>query len=215
MVQKENKLKKISYVISLVCNISKIVLKVFVPFIVIAMILSFYIIGNIKEVDNKIVFETANIKLTEENDIKIYDVAVINIDEELTLNKIIDVLNNNSNTKIIIYVESGLLFLLISLILMIILLSYTEKLFNNIKNYNTPFAKENINLIKNISYLFIALIMVSPISETLVNYIFNLENQDNMFDVVSVLQILIIYSMKYIFEYGYNLEGRKMIKNGK
>lgn len=212
---KENKLKKISFLIAIICNIGKIVLKVFVPFIVIAMLLSFYIINNTKLEDNKIVFETTNIKITKENDIKIYDVAIANIDEELTLNKIIDVLDNNSNTKIIIYVESGLLFLLISLILMIILLTYTEKLFNNIKNYNTPFTKENINLIKNISYLFITLIIVSPISGMLVNYIFNLENQDNMFELVNVLQILIIYSMKYIFEYGYNLEEKKLIKNGK
>lgn len=216
MKPKENKLKQLSSIISLICNIFKIVLKVMIPFIIITMILSFYIISNIKVEDSKIHFKTNNIKLTDENDIKIYDVTVIGIDDSLTVNEITNIFDKNSNFKITIYIEFGLIFLLVNVILMIILLTYIQKLFDNIKNNNTPFIKENINNIKKISYLTIGVIMISPVSGALFNYILGLESQDNMFDIINVLEILIIYAMSYVFEYGYNIEkNKKEVQNGR
>ena len=89
---------------------------------------------------------------------------------------------------------------------MIIILSYVEKLFNNIKNNNTPFTLDNVNYIKRISYLMIALIMITPVSELLFNMLIdNLENSSG-FELMSILEILIIFSMSYIFEYGYEIQ---------
>ena len=50
---------------------------------------------------------------------------------------------------------------------MIIILNYVEKIFNNIKNNQTPFTLENVDFIKKNSYLMIALIFITPISDTL------------------------------------------------
>ena len=47
---------------------------------------------------------------------------------------------------------------------MIIILNNVAKLFDNIKNKETPFTIDNVNYIKKISYLMIALIMIIPIS---------------------------------------------------
>ena len=89
---------------------------------------------------------------------------------------------------------------------MIIILDYVDKLFTNIKNNNTPFTLDNINYIKRISYLMIALIIIDPISSILFGLLTNIVNNSTGFELISILEILIIFSMSYIFEYGYEIQ---------
>jgi len=203
---KQYKVKSLSNVISLIGKIGGIVLKVAIPFLVIAMLLIPYIINNVKIDNNEISFKTENIKLLENNDIQIHNVIVMGIDKNITNEQLITMFNNNSNAKIICYIELALLFLIIDLIIMIIVFRYVEKLFNNIKNNNTPFTLDNVNYIKKISYLMISLIIIIPIADVLFNAIFNSNNIDSVFDLLSILEILILFSMSYIFEYGYEIQ---------
>lgn len=69
-----------------------------------------------------------------------------------------------------------MIFLIIDIVIMIIILNYVEKLFNNIKNNQTPFTLENADFIKKNSYLMIALIFVTPISDTLFSIISSVSN---------------------------------------
>ena len=204
--KKQKEVKTLSNVISLIGRIGAIVLKVAIPFIILAMILVPYIVSNVEIKNNQIGFKTENIKITDENQIKVYDVIVGEVDIENEDYNIIELFENNSNTKIIVYVELGLLFLLVSIIIMIITLRYVEKLFNNIKNNNTPFTLNNVTFIKKISYLMIALIMITPISGVIFNSLLGLLDGNNSFEMVSILEILIIFSMSYIFEYGYEMQ---------
>jgi len=79
-------------------------------------------------------------------------------------------------------------------------------LFNNIKNNNTPFTLDNVNFIKKISYLMISLIIITPISGVIFNSLLGLEDGNSPFELMSILEILIIFSMSYIFEYGYEMQ---------
>jgi len=108
--------------------------------------------------------------------------------------------------KIIVYIEAGLVFLLVDIIIMIFILNYVEKLFNNIKNNNTPFTMDNVHFIKSISYLMIALIILTPISGVIFNSLLGLSDGNSPFELMSILEILIIFSMAYIFEYGYEMQ---------
>ena len=69
-----------------------------------------------------------------------------------------------------------MIFLIIDIVIMIIILNYVEKLFNNIKNNQTPFTLENADFIKKNSYLMIALIFITPISDTLFSIISSVSN---------------------------------------
>ena len=89
---------------------------------------------------------------------------------------------------------------------MIIILKYVENLFNNIKNNKTPFIVENVNFIKKIAYLMIALIIINPISGILFGKILGISESSNGFELMSIIEILIIFSMSYIFEYGYEIQ---------
>ena len=149
--EKQKQVKTLSNVIELIGKIGGIVLKVMIPFVIFAMILVPYIINNVVIKDDKITFKTDKIELLNDKEIAIYDIVLIGMDGDITINKMIDIFNNNSKSKIIVYFEGGLLFLLIDLIIMIIILDYVSKLFSNIKNNNTPFILDNVNYIKRIS----------------------------------------------------------------
>lgn len=204
--KKQKEVKTLSNVISLIGKIGTIVLKVAIPFIILAMILVPYVINNVEIKNNEIGFKTENIKIIDENKIEIHDIIVGEFDIEDEDYDVIEIFNNNSNTKIIGYIEAGLVFLLVDIFVMIVILSYVEKLFNNIKNNNTPFTLDNVNFIKKISYLMIALIIITPISGSLFNSLLGLSQTDSPFELMSILEILIIFSMSYIFEYGYEIQ---------
>ena len=204
--KKQKEVKTLSNVISLIGKIGAIVLKVAIPFIILAMILVPYIINNVEIKNNEIGFKTENIKIIDENKIEIHDIIVGEFDIEDEDYDVIEMFNNNSNAKIIGYIEAGLVFLLVDIIIMIFILNCIEKLFNNIKNNNTPFTLDNVTFIKNISYLMIALIIITPISGVIFNSLLGLSDGNSPFELMSILEILIIFSMSYIFEYGYEMQ---------
>ena len=205
--KKQNEVKTLSNVISLIGKIGAIVLKVAIPFIVLAMILVLYIVSNIEVKENEISFKSESIKIVDENKIEMHGVIVGEYDGDLLDNEVIEMLKNNSNIKIISYFETAMVFLMVNIVIMIIILNYVEKLFNNIKNEKTPFTLDNVKFIKKISYLMIALILITPISDAVFSIISGVSNGgDSPFEIINVLEILIIFSMSYIFEYGYEIQ---------
>ena len=204
--KKQKEVKTLSNIISLIGKIGSIVLKVAIPFIVLVMLLVPYVVINVEISNNEIVFKTENIKIIDDNKIEIFDVIVGEFDIDEENYNVIKIFKDNSNIKIIGYIEAGLVFLLIDIVIMIIILNYVEKLFNNIKNNNTPFTLENVIFIKNISYLMIALIIITPISGVVFNSLLDVVDENSPFELMSILEILIIFSMSYIFEYGYEMQ---------
>ena len=109
--KKQNQVKSLSNVISLIGKIGGIVLKVAIPFIILAMILIPFIISNVEVKENQISFKTDNIKIIDENKIEIHDIIVGELDIDDEDYDVIEMFENNSNIKIITYVETGLVFL--------------------------------------------------------------------------------------------------------
>ena len=203
--KKQNQVKSLSNVICLIGKIGGIVLKVAIPFIILAMILIPFIVNNVDISENKITFRTENIKAIGDK-LELFDIIVFDLDEDISSEEVISIFEKNSRYEIIGYLEVGCLCLVVELIVMIIILKYVENLFDNIKNNNTPFTLDNVNYIKRISYLMIALIMVNPLAETFFSLIYNVSGNTGGFELMSILEILIIFSMSYIFEYGYEIQ---------
>lgn len=204
--KKQNQVKSLSNVISLIGKIGGIVLKVAIPFIIIAMLLIPYLVANVEIQENKLSFKTDNIKLIDDSKVEVFNIILLDVEDSMSSGEIIDIFNNNSKYEIIGYLEAGFVFLLVDLIIMIIILNYVEKLFTNIKDNNTPFTLDNVNYIKRMSYLLIALIIISPLTGTLFGLILGVSESGEGFELMSILEILIIFSMSYIFEYGYEIQ---------
>lgn len=205
--KKQNEVKILSNIISLIGKIGAIVLKVVIHFVILGMLLVPYIVNNIEITNNEITFKTDDIKFIDDNKIEIHDIIIGEFDVHDEEFNVVEMFQNNSKIKIISYVESAFVFLIVELYLMIIILSCVEKLFNNIKEKNTPFTLDNVSYIKKISYLMIALILISPISNCLISLLLGISDVGNSpFELMNILEILIIFSMSYIFEYGYEMQ---------
>ena len=205
--KKQKEVKTLSNVVAIIGKIGTIVLKVAIPFIIIAMIIIPYIVINIEIKDNEITFKSESIKIVDKNKIEVHGVIIGEYDSNLEDNEVIKIFKNNSNIKIIGYFETAMIFLIINIVIMIVILNYVHKLFNNIKNNQTPFTLENVRFIKKISYLMIALILITPISNILINILSTSTNsRETSFSLIGILEILIIFSMSYIFEYGYEIQ---------
>jgi hypothetical protein len=90
-------------------------------------------------------------------------------------------------------------------VVVIQLLKHLEKLFVNINEGETPFTLENVSHIKKMSYFMIAAIIVSSIGGTLLSIVTSTEvNID--FNLFNVGEIIFLYAMAYIFEYGYKIQ---------
>ena len=204
--EKQKRVKTLSNIISLIGNIGKIVMMVAIPFMVLAMVLVPYVISNVEVVDNKVELTSDNIEVVDNKTIQLFGVAVIGIDEEISEGEVLEIFDNFSKKEIILYLEIGFIFIIVDIVICIFILNYVEKLFKNIKENNTPFTLDNVNYIKKISYLMIGLILISPIGGAFFNILRPGLESDSVFELMSVLEILIIFSMSYIFEYGYEIQ---------
>ena len=203
--KKQKQVKALSHTISLIGKIGSIVLKVAIAFVIASMALMPYIAANIKVTEDNITITNENIKVIDNKTITLYGVATIGVDEEVSQEQLLEIFDNHSKTELLIYFELASIVLIASLILTIIVLNNVEKLFKNIEDGETPFTLDNVSIIKKISYYMISVILVMPISDILFNQII-IQNDTSYIDLMTILEILIIFSMSYIFEYGYEIQ---------
>lgn len=207
--EKQKKMKALSKIIAIMAKIGRIAIYICIPFIVLAMIVLPPLVNNVDVVDNKIILKnTSTINIIENQNNVTIEVDGKKIAEENDKQAILtikEVLTNNSKSKIIIYGETGLAFLVVYVVVASVILLYLERLFNNINKYETPFTLENVRYIKLIAYLLIANIVLPAIFGGLFEVIIG-NSFDFDMNMTSLIEILFLYSMSYIFEYGYELQ---------
>ena len=114
-------------------------------------------------------------------------------------------INNHSFDEIIFHAEILLVGSLISIVFIAKVFENLYKLFFNIHNGDTPFTLDNINRIKKISYFIIFYIVFSFIYGVMCSILMEL-NLGAELELTDIVYALIIYSISFIFEYGYELQ---------
>lgn len=208
--EKQQKIKLLSKAIMIISKIGRIGLYVCIPIIILTMIFTPYVIHHVDVEDDKIIMKepVSGIQIIEEeNKLSLEFKNFILADErdEDSINTIKEVLSNHSKKEIIYYVESGFVFLGVSIIILTMILRALEKLFNNINECDTPFTLENVKYIKKIAYLMIAMIILPSIGGS-INELLLKEDLNVDFEMFDFIQILFLFSMAYIFEYGYEIQ---------
>ena len=124
--EKQQKMKGLSKAIYVIARIGKIVATISIPVVIICMLCFPYLVNSVDVIDDKIVFKGTNDTLTvveESKDdnivvkVKLNDMIVADEQDQNTIIKMKDILENNSKGLIIGYVETGFLFLIINLFL--------------------------------------------------------------------------------------------------
>jgi transcriptional regulator with XRE-family HTH domain len=213
--EKQNKVKGLSKAISIIAIIGRIICYVGLFFIGIAIILAPIIIKNVNVEGNKIVFTgpvDSSITLEENEDkegsvliIKHNGATIVEEKNQYSIMTIKTALQNNSKTKLIVLSETALAFAIINLVLVSIVLLYLERLFKNISSGDTPFTMDNVRYIKKMAYLMIAVIVLPSGGGLLAQFITGMD-LDLDFEMFNVIEILFLFSLAYIFEYGYLIQ---------
>lgn len=208
--EEQKKMKWLSKAIAIIAKICRIICLISIPVVIISMFIFGFIITKINVVDNKIMYENNNSKIIvveEENNIsiKVGNSKFVETNNQNEIIKIKDILTNNSKRLVFGYIESGFAFLVVCLVFISIMLKSLEKLFNNINKGDTPFTLENVNYIKKIAYLMIIVTILPSIIGCIFERILSMDLGVD-FELFSLVEILFLFSIAYIFEYGYKIQ---------
>ncbi len=209
--EKQKKIKGISKAIYVLARIGKIACKIAIPIMIIVIIVTPFFLKNIEVENNELVwngndnkFSITNdgnkVTLKYNNNIIIADASSQEVNTEY-----IKVLSNNPKYLVIGYIEIGFLFLLISLFLYEMTLNRLEKLFININEGDTPFTLENVRYIKEMAKFMIISLILPNCGGIIFEKILGTDLGVD-FEMFDVIQILFLFGISYIFEYGYELQ---------
>lgn len=214
--EKQKKVKGISKAIYVLARIGKIITTIAMPIIVLLLIVTPIFINNIELKDNTIMFKGARIDdkitITEEkiNDgitlkLKINNMVVADSKNQDEILKMKSVLENNSKGQIVAFLELGFGSVMICLVLYRMTLSRLEKLFININEGDTPFTLDNVRYIKEMAKLMIIALILPSCGGLIFEKILATDLGVD-FELFDVIQILFLFGISYIFEYGYELQ---------
>ena len=209
----QKKMKNLSTAMIVFSKIGKIVSLISIPVIVLLMIIMPYINNAITVAEDKIFIKGLEGEITVNENvnsatgniiIKFNDDELNEQDSESFL-KVRDFYANNSKGVILIFAEIGFLFLIVNLVLIYMLFRHLENLFKNIKNGDTPFTLENVNHIKKMAYLMIAIIILPFFGGCFFELILHTDLEVGL-EMLDLIEILFLFSMAYIFQYGYEIQ---------
>ena len=208
--EKQKKVKVLSRIIAVIAKIGWICSIVGIVAISIVALVMPFALKNITIEDNKIITNSSVVELAEEDNklvLKHNNIVIADVTDQERIDVIKDTLNSNLNNKALLigYSETALITLIVCLVLLIFMFKRLEKLFNNINKGDTPFTLENVEHIKIIAYLMIALIILPNICGMIFELILK-KDLDVSFEFFNVIEILIIFVIAYIFEYGYEIQ---------
>ena len=206
--EKQSQMKGISKILLLVGKITSIVLRVAFGFLIAAMILLPIGFKYIDIEDGKIVSKDKKIQIVEigkSTEIRIGDHTIAADVKQSDIDNIAPAIERFGEPGVIILLEVGMVFLGAFIIVLIKSLGHLEKLFKNINEGDTPFTLDNVDHIKKMAYLMITCIVLSAIGQTILNIPLRSEI-DLDFNVLNIIEILFLYSMSLIFEYGYEIQ---------
>lgn len=207
---KQRKLKVLSKIIYILAKIGKILTYIAIPFIVLGMVIIPILMNKIDIKNDRIILKDKGnvISIVEKNDkltINIKDAKVAEVTSAKDISKIKDFFNNNSKGTIIAAGETALAFALISIIIAILLLRRVEKIFKNINKNDTPFTYDNVEHIRRIAFLMIINIILPAIASAVIELILKVDLNIH-FGAYNLIEILALYVLVYVFEYGCKLQ---------
>ena len=207
---KQRKLKMLSKIIYILAKIGKILTYIAIPFIVLGMVVIPMLMNKIDIKNDRIILKDKGniISIVEKNDklvINVKDAKVAEVTSAKDISKIKDFFNNNSKGTIIAAGETALGFALISIIIAILLLRRVEKLFKNINKNDTPFTYDNVEHIRRIAFLMIISIILPAVASAVIELILKVDLNIH-FGAYNLIEILALYVLVYIFEYGCKLQ---------
>lgn len=208
--EKQRKMKGLSKAIYVLARIGKVVSVLGIIAVLLTMIATPVLADNIKVENNKIIMFGEEVKYEKQDDnIKITfkenESTITDHSEVYVASMIIDKIENGKMSVMIGFIETAFVFLVVSLVLFYLTLKHLEEMFVNIHNGTTPFIMENVNHIKKMATFMILTIILPNIAGVIAEMVMG-EELGIGFEMFDIIYILFLFSMAYVFEYGYQLQ---------
>ena len=207
--QEQKKVKTLSKILSIFGKIGNIVTKVGIGFITFIMIIIPILISNIDIKEDKLIASGNIITISEvEEGIKLTSTEnehiIIGELKNKDVEKIKKAYNKYDKKVLIGLLETSFATLIVFLIFLGKVFKCLEKLFKNINEGDTPFTLENVNHIKKMSFFMITTIIASSVGTILFGI--STASEDVSINMFNIIEIIFLFSMAYIFEYGYHIQ---------
>lgn len=209
--EKQDQVKLLSKLVYIFSRIGKIASLLGILAVVITyLFMTVSLIPNTKLTEQTITIYNEEIdysRLKDENIIE-YDGKKYELKETMEKDaavRILDILEKNG--KPIVYVSLTTIFisLIATLVLLYFAFKHIDRLFVNIHDGETPFTLENVKHIKMIAYFMIGATLTPNILGVITEFFIG-EELGIGFELIDLIYILVIFSMAYIFEYGYEIQ---------
>lgn len=209
-IDQQNKMKGLSKTISIIARIMSVVASICIPVVLATMIISGVVISKIETNDSEIRLEIPkeSLRIYESDGRLIFNVNDREIQDDNNLEYLItmnDIIKNNSKWALLVYLEMAFLCLGVFLFIVRIMLNCLRKLFDNIYDGDTPFTLENVNYIKKMAYLMIVITVMPGFLGLLFEMILDMDLNVGL-ELYSLIEILFLFSVAYIFQYGYEIQ---------
>jgi transcriptional regulator with XRE-family HTH domain len=208
--QEQKKMKTISKVLYLFGRIGKIVMRVAIVSIIILMVAIPFLFAKLEVVDDNLVYKNSILEIQEKKsgiEITLDNNELIKVADfdSKDVEVLKEVVEKRPKAVTISLLELGLIILTVTIYLVSKILEYLEKLFMNIHQGDTPFTLDNVNYIKKMVYLMIACIILPIFGEVFIDIAIARDANLDI-DLFNVLEIVFLYAISLIFEYGYRIQ---------
>ena len=214
--EKEKKyLKRISKVLSVFAAIGKVLVTIAIPLTIISMIILFVVFNKFDYHNNTLYFDNNRVFTIEENndgmtivyDDETSELLKIDIEDQVTLLKVKNFMNNNGKDKILAYIEIYLLSVVATAVVSRMILDKVKRFFENIHDGNTPFTEENTEFLRKIWVLRLVNLGISMVVSIVLQILISSDTSD-FIEVNGIFEILTIIVIYYIFRYGTMLQSK-------
>lgn len=200
--EKQRKIRGISKAIYFCARIGQILLWLGISLLLIVSVATPFIISNVKLESDKIQIYNESLDFKVENNLITINNETIYANSKTNIREFI---YNHSNMFYILSIEYIIIIAIVTLFLVLLLLRNLEKLFINIYQKETPFILENVTHIKKIAYFIIGAVILPDVAGFLYQLFCGIDMHIE-FQFLDLLFSLVVFSLAYIFEYGYEVQ---------
>ena len=216
MTEKDRvRLKGFSKATAIIALIIKICLIIAVPCIVIVMVALPIGFKDVTITENEIAYKNiASLKIdeTRTNIDVIYEGDVSHTEENAqSIIKLIEMFDENTSDYMVKYIDCKLGIAFVSLIIAIVIITKIRKILNNIYEGDTPFTEDNVDLLKRISLLSVASIVMPLIMGLILSVALHMNLSINL-GTTTIMETLIAICLVYVFKYGVVLQSKSKEK---
>lgn len=211
--ESQKTLKTLSKILQIITIIGKVCSIIAIPCIILVMACVPYFVNNINVDEKELSFKVLDQKvvLMEEGknntnlNIMVDGNKVSSTEEGQIISIINNALKNVSKNKIIACIEITLLLAIATIIVSIMAMNVAIKLFKNIGEKETPFIDDNVLYLRKMAKLMIIVAVLEILSNLIIQSVVG-SNISSSFNTYSVIEILMVFVLAIIFEYGCELQ---------